>query len=684
MVVAGLDSLNQRIAGIDAADAVGLQRLAAKPLFQAGAKVGTAQVQLGSDGEVDLVAPRNLAVTIPAGLCRAVQTKLKIRYQGPVKAPIAKGQHIADLVVTDRRHGDAGGAAGRRRGGRRGRLLRPHLARPQAAVRDGVSGARRFISLEGGEGAGKSTQVAGARRGACRARASTSSITREPGGSAGAEEIRELLLTGDEERWNAARRGAAVRRRARRPCRQDHPAGAGARANGCCRDRFVDSSLAYQGGAGGLGIEAVRAINAFGIGDLLARPDAGAGARPKAARGPGPATAMAATGSAGGPRTITRRSISAFRADRRRGAGAGPADRRLGRAGRSHRSACSTRSRTCCRDRRPGHGGRAVRRAPGERGTLHHAWLLAGPQGRRQGAASPGPRRRGCWPRPPGRRSTCRASKRPHDHPIARLVAAGSHPDMRWLERLENEKTGGLARNISVDQVRALGELFDLTPACRRGGRWSSTPPTISRASAANALLKMLEEPPANCLFLLVSHAPGRLLPTIRSRCRRLDFQPLDDDAMTSLLEARAARARATRERLADRRHGRRLGRAGRWPSPRSTSPARGGRRWRSCARATRPTPAARSWRSELGQQGARPSATPPSSSWCPALIAREARRLDGAGARAGARRLCQGARDWPRSRRACRSTRRRPCSSSAASSPRSPAPFLEALGRRR
>jgi DNA polymerase-3 subunit delta' len=55
-------------------------------------------------------------------------------------------------------------------------------------------------------------------------------------------------------------------------------------------------------------------------------------------------------------------------------------------------------------------------------------------------------------------------------------------------------------------------------------------------ASGANALLKMLEEPPANSLFLLVSHIPGRLLPTIRSRCRRLDFQSLDDDAMTSVL----------------------------------------------------------------------------------------------------------------------------------------------------
>src|SRR3982750_159997 len=69
--------------------------------------------------------------------------------------------------------------------------------------------------------------------------------------------------------------------------------------------------------------------------------------------------------------------------------------------------------------------------------------------------------------------------------------------------------------------------------------------------SAANALLKMLEEPPANCLFLLVSHAPGRLLPTIRSRCRRLDFQPLNDDAMTSILNVEAPQlADGERERI--------------------------------------------------------------------------------------------------------------------------------------
>jgi D-alanyl-D-alanine carboxypeptidase (penicillin-binding protein 5/6) len=98
MVVAGLSSWNQRVEESVKLMSWGFNAWTAKPLYPAGAKVGTARVQLGDDGEVDLVAPRNLAVTLPAGLAGG-QTKLKIRYQGPVKAPIAKGQHVADLVV---------------------------------------------------------------------------------------------------------------------------------------------------------------------------------------------------------------------------------------------------------------------------------------------------------------------------------------------------------------------------------------------------------------------------------------------------------------------------------------------------------------------------------------------------------------------------------------------------------
>ena len=98
LVMAGLDSFTQRISESVKLMQWGFNAWEAKPLFAKGARVGAARVQLGSDSEVDLVAPRNLAVTVPAGL--GGQSSMKIRYQGPVKAPIAKGQHIADLVVT--------------------------------------------------------------------------------------------------------------------------------------------------------------------------------------------------------------------------------------------------------------------------------------------------------------------------------------------------------------------------------------------------------------------------------------------------------------------------------------------------------------------------------------------------------------------------------------------------------
>ena len=123
----------------------------------------------------------------------------------------------------------------------------------------------RFISLEGGEGVGKSTQVEALAQ-ALRERGLEVLVTREPGGSEGAERIRELLLSGTEERWGA--RAEALLFAA---ARADHTAKtirpALDRGQWVLSDRFVDSSLAYQGGAGGLGIEAVRAINGFGIGE---------------------------------------------------------------------------------------------------------------------------------------------------------------------------------------------------------------------------------------------------------------------------------------------------------------------------------------------------------------------------------------------------------------------------------
>lgn len=98
MVVAGLDSYNGRIEESVRLMQWGFNAWQSKPLFKSGTNIGSAKVQMGSSSEVPLVAPRDLALTIPAGVLSKTGA-MKIRYQGPLKAPIAKGQHIADLVV---------------------------------------------------------------------------------------------------------------------------------------------------------------------------------------------------------------------------------------------------------------------------------------------------------------------------------------------------------------------------------------------------------------------------------------------------------------------------------------------------------------------------------------------------------------------------------------------------------
>jgi serine-type D-Ala-D-Ala carboxypeptidase (penicillin-binding protein 5/6) len=98
MVVSGLGSFNQRIQESVRFMEWGFRAWQSKPLFKAGAKVETAEVQLGEADEVGLVAPRNLAVTLPGGAASTIQ--VRVAYNGPIKAPIRKGQHIADLVVS--------------------------------------------------------------------------------------------------------------------------------------------------------------------------------------------------------------------------------------------------------------------------------------------------------------------------------------------------------------------------------------------------------------------------------------------------------------------------------------------------------------------------------------------------------------------------------------------------------
>lgn len=125
----------------------------------------------------------------------------------------------------------------------------------------------RFISLEGGEGAGKSTQLA-ALADALRGRGLSVIVTREPGGSPGAEAIRKLLLEGDENRWNP-RAEALLFAAARADHVEKTIKPALDRGDWVLSDRFLDSSLAYQGEAGGLGIEAVRDLHRFGCLDFL-------------------------------------------------------------------------------------------------------------------------------------------------------------------------------------------------------------------------------------------------------------------------------------------------------------------------------------------------------------------------------------------------------------------------------
>jgi dTMP kinase len=130
-----------------------------------------------------------------------------------------------------------------------------------------VNANGKFISLEGGEGVGKSTQ-AKALAFALEDRGIRCLVTREPGGSGGAEAVRDLLLSGDEQRWSIPAEALLFA-----AARADHVektiVPAIEEGRWVISDRFVDSSMAYQGGAGGLGIERVRVLHEFGSGGLM-------------------------------------------------------------------------------------------------------------------------------------------------------------------------------------------------------------------------------------------------------------------------------------------------------------------------------------------------------------------------------------------------------------------------------
>jgi len=124
-------------------------------------------------------------------------------------------------------------------------------------------------------------------------------------------------------------------------------------------------------------------------------------------------------------------------------------------------------------------------------------------------------------------------------HPVARRVAAQAQGDLLVLERVVNEQTGRLYTVIRVDDVRRAVPFFGSTAG---EGGWRiaivDKADELQYPQGFNALLKILEEPPARSILLLISDAPGRLLPTIRSRCRRLDLRPLSAEDVACAVAA--------------------------------------------------------------------------------------------------------------------------------------------------
>ncbi len=179
-------------------------------------------------------------------------------------------------------------------------------------------------------------------------------------------------------------------------------------------------------------------------------------------------------------------------------------------------------------------------------GRMAHAWLLSGPRGvgkalfAAAAAAfiiADGDRRA---------REGSETLDLPESTPALDLIRAGTHSEYHLLTREppkakkkgEAPGEGDLARNITIDQVRQLLMRLRTRPALSRWRTVIIDSIDDCERGAANALLKTLEEPPEATIFLLVSHNPGRLLPTIRSRCRSLRFAPLDDDQVRAAIGA--------------------------------------------------------------------------------------------------------------------------------------------------
>jgi len=184
-------------------------------------------------------------------------------------------------------------------------------------------------------------------------------------------------------------------------------------------------------------------------------------------------------------------------------------------------------------------------------GKLHHAWLIEGPAaiGKARLARRVAAFMLGAVSADSG---SLDASI---DDPIVQKLTAEAHPDLRWVSRRPDDK-GKVKQDIPVDAVRSLNQFFSLKSAMQgwRVGVIDSLD-ELNR-NGANAMLKTLEEPPANCLLILLSHGTRALLPTIRSRCRTLRLHTLSDDDTLSALKGAGAEDPRTAAKLARGRPG--------------------------------------------------------------------------------------------------------------------------------
>lgn len=166
---------------------------------------------------------------------------------------------------------------------------------------------------------------------------------------------------------------------------------------------------------------------------------------------------------------------------------------------------------------------------------LHHAWILGGPKG--IGKATLAFRLAQFVISHPDRFGPEVAAAQnlaiANDHPVVRQLKAGGHPNILHLRRPWDEKSKRFKADLPVDEVRRTVSFFGTTASAKAWRICIVDAADDMNISSANALLKILEEPPERCLFLVLSHAPGRLLPTIRSRCRRLDLDPLSADEIS-------------------------------------------------------------------------------------------------------------------------------------------------------